>query len=118
MLLWWIVFGMPSAGSALEWVILSRHRRDQLRHVTVIVAMIFSTASALLGIWGLLHFQGMLLVPASTGRTVVFTGFLLATTGGLAALTWAIIERNWLSWMALAISGWMFLTWMLMVLSD
>ena len=117
MLLWWGVFGMPFAASTLEWVILSSRRRDQLRHITVVLAMVFSTAPALLGIWALFHFQGMLLVPASTGYKVVCTGSLLATVGGLAALTWVVIERNWLSWMALAISGWMFLVWMLMTLS-
>jgi hypothetical protein len=118
MFLWWGVFGMPFAASTLEWVILSSRRRDQLRHITVILAMVFSTAATLLGIWALFHFQGMLLVPASTGYKVVFTGCLLATGGGFAALTWVVIERNWLSWMSLAISGWMFLVWMLMMLSD
>jgi hypothetical protein len=111
-------FGMPFAASTLEWVILSSRRRDQLRHITVILAMVFSTAATLPGIWALFHFQGMLLVPASTGYKVVFTGCLLATGGGFAALTWVVIERNWLSWMSLAISGWMFLVWMLMMLSD
>jgi len=42
MFLWWGVFVTPFAASTLEWVILSR-RRDQLRHVTVILAMAFST---------------------------------------------------------------------------
>jgi len=60
----------------------------------------------------------MLLVPASTGHKVVFTGCLLAALGGFAALTWVVIERNWLSWIALASSGWMFLVWMLMMLSS
>jgi hypothetical protein len=64
--------------------IRSQHtRRDQLRHVTVILAMAFSTMAALLGIWTLLHFPGMLLAPASQGHKVVFTGCLLATVGGL-----------------------------------
>ena len=118
MVLWWFVFGTPFAASTLEWVILSSRRRDQLRHVTVMLAMVFSTAPALLGIWSLLHFQRMLLVPASTGHKVVFTGCILATLGGFAALTWVVIERNWLSWITLAISGWMFLVWMLMMLGD
>jgi hypothetical protein len=42
---------------------------------------------------------------------------ILATLGAFAALTWVVIEKNWLSWMALAISGWMFGVWMLMMLS-
>ena len=89
--------------------IRSQHtRRNQLRHVTVILAMAFSTMAALLGIWTLLHFSGMLLAPASKGHKVVFTGCLLATVGGFGGLTWVVIERNWLWWMALAISGWMF----------
>lgn len=74
MSLWWAVFGMPFAAAALEWVILGSRRRDQLRHMTVILAVVFSTAAALLGIWALLHFQGMLLVPASTGYRVVCAG--------------------------------------------
>lgn len=118
MVVWWFVFGMPFAVSTLEWVILSSRCRDQLRHVTVILAMAFSTAPALLGIWSLLHFQRMLLVPASEGHKVVFTGCLLATVGGFAALTWVVIERNWFSWITLAISGWMFLVWMLMMMGD
>ena len=117
MLVWWGVFGMPFAASILEWAILSSRRRDQLRHLTVIMAMVFSTAAALLGIWALFHFQRMLLVPASTGYKVVCTGCLLATVGGGAALTWVVIEKNWLSWVALAISAWMFFVWMLMMLS-
>jgi hypothetical protein len=72
----------------------------------------------LLGIWALSHFQRMLLIPASTAFKVVCMGTLLAAVGGFAALTWVVIERNWLSWMSLAISGWMFLVWMLMMLSD
>ena len=39
--------------------------------------------AALLGIWTLLHFSGMLLAPASKGHKVVFTGCLLPTVGGL-----------------------------------
>lgn len=117
MFVWWSVFGMPFAASILEWAILSSLRRDQLRHLTVITAMVFSTAAAFLGIWTAFHFHGMLLVPASTGYKVVRTGCLLATVGGFAALTWVVIEKNWLSWVALAISGWMFLVWMLMMLS-
>jgi hypothetical protein len=108
MVVWWFVFGMPFALSTLEWVILSS-RRDQVRHLTVMLAMVFSTAPALLGTW---------LVPASTGHKVVFTGSLVATLGGFAALTWVVIERTWLSWITLAISGWMFLVWMLMMLGD
>jgi hypothetical protein len=100
MVVWWFVFGMPFAASTIEWVILSSRRRDQFRHITVIMAMVFTTAPASLGIWSLLHFQGMLLVPA--GHRVIFTGCLLATLGGFAALTWVIVERNWLSWIALA----------------
>jgi hypothetical protein len=79
--------------------------------------MAFGTMSALLGIWTLLHFPGVLLAPASTGHKVVSAGCLLATLGAFAALTWVVIEKNWLSWMALAISGWMFGVWMLMMLS-
>ena len=98
--------------------IRSQHtRRNQLRHVTVILAMAFSTMAALLGIWTLLHFSGMLLAPASKGHKVVFTGCLLATVGGFGGLTWVVIERNWLWWMALAISGWMFGVWMLILSS-
>jgi len=118
MFLWWSVFLTPFAASALEWVILSSRRPDQLRHVTVILAMAFTTTAALLGIWTLLHFPGMLLVPASTGHKVVSTGCLLASLGAFAALTWVVIEEHWLSWMALAISGWMFAVWMLMLLSS
>lgn len=118
MFLWWGVFVTPFAACTLEWVILSSRRRDQLRHVTVILAMAFSTMAALLGIWTLLHFPRMLLAPASTGHKVVSTGCLLATLGAFAALTWVVIERNWLSWMALAISGWTFGVWMLMMLSS
>jgi hypothetical protein len=72
----------------------------------------------MLGIWALPHFQGMLLVPPSTGHKVVFTGCILATIGGFAAVTWVVIERNWLSWMALGVSCWMFLVWMVMMLGD
>src|SRR5271155_3859122 len=90
MVVWWFVFGMPFAASTIEWVILSSRRRDQFRHITVIMAMVFTTAPASLGIWSLLHFQGMLLVPAGTGHRVIFTGCLLATLGGFAALTWVI----------------------------
>jgi|HubBroStandDraft_3_1064219.scaffolds.fasta_scaffold663460_1 hypothetical protein len=118
MVVWWFVFGMPFAASTLEWVILGSRRRDQLRHITVIIAMVFTTAPASLGIWSLLHFQGMLLVPAGTGHRVIFTGCLLATLAGFAALTWVVIERNWLSWIALTSSGWMFFVWMLMMLSS
>lgn len=118
MFLWWGAFLTPFAACTLEWVILGNRRRDQLRHVTVILAMAFSTMGALLGIWTLLHFRGMLLAPASTGHKVVSTGCLLATLGAFAALTWAVIERNWLSWLALAMSGWMFGVWMLMMLSS
>src|SRR5260370_20339500 len=117
MLLWCAVFGLPAVASTLEWAILIKRRRDQLRHITVIVAMAFSTASALLGLWTLLHFQRMLLVPAGTGLRVVETGCLTATIGVLASFTWVTIERNWASWMALAISVWMFLIWMLGLLS-
>lgn len=117
MFLWWSVFTVPFAASIVEWAILSRRRRDQLRHVTVILAMAFSTMAALLGMWSLLRFPGMLLVPAATGRKVVSTGCLLATVGGFASLTWVVVERNWLSWMAFAVSAWMFLVWMLMMLS-
>ena len=114
----WGVFATPFAVSILEWVILISRRRDQLRHVTVILAMAFSTMAALLGIWTLLHFPEMLLAPASTGHKVVFVGCLLATLAAFAALTWVVIERNWLSWMAFAVSGWMFCVWMLMLLSS
>lgn len=108
---------MPFAASTLEWVILSGRRRDQLRHVTVILPMALTTLAALLGIWTLLYFPGMLLSPASTGHEVLSAGCLLATVGVFATLTWVVIERNWLSWMALATSGWMFGVWMLMMLS-
>lgn len=117
MFLWWGVLVTPFAANTFEWVILSSRRRDQLRHVTVMLAMAFGTMAALLGIWTLLHFPGMLLAPASTGQMVVSTGCLLATLGAFPALTWVVIESNWLSWMAFAISGWMFGVWMLMMLS-
>jgi hypothetical protein len=115
MLLWWLVFGTPLAVSTLEWAILGSRRRDQLRHLTVTLALTFSTASTLVGVWALLHFDRMLLVSASTGHRVIFTGCLLATIGGFAAFTWVVIERNWFSWVTLAVSGWMFLIWMLML---
>jgi len=63
-------------------------------------------------------FYGIEVSPTLTGHKVVFTGCLLATLGGFAALTWVVIERNWLSWITLAISGWIFLVWMLMMLGD
>jgi phosphate/sulfate permease len=115
---WWSVFVTPFAASTIEWVILGSRRRDQLHHVTVVLAMLLTTMAALLGIWTLIHFPGMLLMPASTGHKVVFAGCLLATLGGFAAVTWVVIERHWLSWMALAISGWMFAVWMLMLLES
>jgi hypothetical protein len=43
--------------------------------MTVILAMVFSTAPALLGFWALFHFQQMLLVPASDViETLRFSG--------------------------------------------
>lgn len=117
MFLWWSVFVTPLAASTLEWAILSSRRPDQLRHVTVVLAVAFTTMAALWGIWTLLHFPGMLLVPESTAHKVLSTGFLLATLGGFATVTWAAIERHWLSWMALAISGWIFVVWMVMILA-
>lgn len=99
-------------------VILSSRRRDQLRHVTVILAIAFSTIAALLGIWTLLHFPGMLVGPASTGHKLMSAGCRLATLGGFAALTWVAIDHNRLSSMALAISGWLFAVWMLMTHSS
>ena len=115
---WLLERNKYSCGGHFRNAIRSQHtRRDQLRHVTVILAKAFSTMAALLGIWTLLHFSGMLLAPASKGHKVVFTGCLLATVGGFGGLTWVVIERNWLWWMALAISGWMFGVWMLILSS-
>lgn len=117
MLFWWTVFGMPLAASTVEWVILGSHRRDQLRHLNVTLAMIFSTTSTLLGLWALPQFQRAIIVPAGTTYRIECTGWLLATISSLAAFTWIVVERNWFSWMAFAISGWMFLIWMLMLVS-
>ena len=49
MVLWWSIFVTPFAASTVEWVILSSRRRDQLRHLTVILAMAFPTMAAMLG---------------------------------------------------------------------
>ena len=62
-------------------------------------------------------FPEMLLAPASKGHKVVFTGCLFSHGWRFGGLRWVVIERNWLSWMALAISGWMFGVWMLILSS-
>jgi len=112
----WVLFGAPFAAIGLEWVVLGTRRRDQLRHITVLVAMLFSTASAALGIWMARHVD-QLSRRASTDYAMEKTGLLLAAIGFLAGITWAKIERNRLSWLALAISGWTLLIWLLICLT-
>lgn len=110
-MLWvWSVFGLPFLAACFEWFILGTRRRDQLRHITVIVAMIFATASAALGIWSLLHIEKLRL-RARTDYGMESSGWLLATIALFSAITWVAVDRSWLSWLTLAISVWMFLTW-------
>src|SRR5579863_771463 len=111
--MWWTIFGVPLFAVGVEWAVLVTRRRDQLRHITVAVAMLFTTASAFGGVWGLLHIEQMKRRGVGDYH-YEFVGLLLATIAGLAALTWVSIERRmWLAWMTLAISGWMFVIWAL-----
>lgn len=43
--------------------------------------------------------------------------YTMGLLGGFAAITWVVVKRNWPSCMTLTISEWMFLIWMLMMLS-
>jgi len=111
--MFWVAFGLPLVATGFEWVVLGTRRRDQLRHITVIVAMAFCTASALLGIWGLMHI-GQLRLRHWNDYGFETAGWLLAALSVLTTLPWVAIERkNWLAWLALAISAWMFVIWML-----
>jgi hypothetical protein len=112
----WIIFGLPFAATVVEWIVLGTRRRDQLRHVTVVIAMIFSTASSGLGVWSLFHVH-QLVLRARTDYGIEKTGWLLAAIGVFAAITWVSVERNRFSWLTLAISMWMFLIWALACLS-
>ena len=88
-MLWtWVVFGLPLTGVSFEWIVLSTRRRDQLRHLTVVAAMTFSTASTLLGIGALLY-PGQLRLRAGTdyglNRRVDFSPYWVSSqlSGGL-----------------------------------
>ncbi len=106
-MIWWAIFGVPLFAAVVEWFVLVTHRRDQLRHITVVVAMLFSTASAFGGVWGLLQIEQMQRRAVDDFRYEL-VGLLLAAIAGFAALTWVLIERRtWLAWMSLVISGWM-----------
>jgi hypothetical protein len=97
-------------------VLLGR-RRDQLRHGTLAVGVLFSTASAFEGVRGLLQIEKLKRRAVDDFRYEL-VGLLLAAIAGLAALTWVSIERRkWLAWMYLVISGWMFAIWALAGLS-
>jgi len=111
-----ILFGAPFAALAFEWVVLGVHRRDQLRHITVMMAMIFSTASAALGTWMALHVeQFSRRAPSDYGMEK--TGLLLSAISVFAGITWAKVDRNRLSSLALVASGWTFLIWLVICLT-
>jgi len=113
---WWVVFGIPCTALGFEWMVLGSRRRDQLRHITVVVAMLFGTAASFLGIWSLVHIDQLRLRAVSDYGIETF-GLLLSIIAILTTLSWVAIERNWLSWLALAVSGWMLVVWGLMASS-
>jgi hypothetical protein len=99
------------------WGVLLGRRRDQLRHGTLAVGVLFSTASAFEGVRGLLQIEKLKRRAVDDFRYEL-VGLLLAAIAGLAALTWVSIERRkWLARMYLVISGWMFAIWALAGLS-
>jgi hypothetical protein len=107
-----LVYGFPVSAASFEWFVLCTRRRNQLRHLTVLTAMIFGTASSAVGIWSLLHIRQLGHRPWDDYRFEHWA-WLLAAIGAFAAFTWVTVERNWLAWLALASSGWMFLIWSL-----
>ncbi len=90
-MMWLAIFGAPLFAAVVEWVVLVARRRDQLRHMIVVVAMLFSTASAFGGVWGLLQIEQMKRRAVADFR-YEFVGLLLAGIAGLAALTWVSID--------------------------
>jgi hypothetical protein len=111
--MFWIVFGVPFLAGVFEWAVLGTRQRDQLRHSTAILAMTFSTASAFLGIWGLLHLEQMQ-HRAAFDYCFEGVGWLLATVALVATILWIVTkQKTWLSWLSLGISGWMFVIWAL-----
>ena len=111
--MFWIIFGVPFLAAVVEWAVLGTRRRDQLRHITVVLAMAFSTASAILGIWGLLQVEQMRRRAAFDYR-FEGVGWLFATIALVAAILRIVSERRtWFSWLTLCISVWMFVIWTL-----
>jgi hypothetical protein len=111
----WILFGIPLAAVVFLWVRLwSNWKRDV--SVWSLIPMLLTTSSIALACGSLAYAQFVRPFPPHD-YTIEKVGLLLSVAAILTGFLWLRGERGFNSVLASAISGWMFILWLLMVSS-
>jgi hypothetical protein len=108
----WAVFIVPLIAIILIWINLLTRDRSELRHITVLLAMIFATASPLYALWGFSFHLHELQARSSRDFGFEVNGWLISLVGLLASVVWLAVTRNWKPGVVLIISLWTFMVWM------
>jgi hypothetical protein len=113
MLIWWLVYVIPLFSLLIACVSLFRSRPRLVVMPFAILALVLSTASSAMGIYGLIHLDQL------SRRNFFDYGFerraaTLAYLGLAAAIAWLLLSYKWKNppaWIAFAVSLWMSLVW-------
>jgi hypothetical protein len=110
-LTWTFAFAIPSVVMVFVWLAVLVRYRPELRHLSVWLALLFTTASVFAGVWGLMHLEAL------RRRSLLDwhyeeRAWLLDTIGFIAGLVWVTRSRRWYTWVALLAAGWMELVWL------
>lgn len=109
---WAVFFGVPSASMVLVWAAFFTRYRRELKRIPAWPALLFTTASAFAGVWGLIRLDEL------AKRSPFDYGYegrawMLAVIGFVSASIWVMRSRQWCSWATLVTSGWMAVIWMM-----
>ncbi len=108
----WAVFVIPLVAIILIWINLWRRCRSELRHITVLIAMVFATVSPLYALWGFSFHLHELQARSSRDFGWEVNGWLISLAGLLASVVWLAVTKNWRPGVVLIISLWTFMVWM------
>lgn len=108
----WVLFGVPLAAIVFAWVRLFSKCKNEI-NVWSVIAMLLATSSTVLANGSFAYVE--LVKPfAARDYTVEVTGLLLSIPAVISGLLWTNASRSLNSLIAAAVSGWMFMLYMLM----
>jgi hypothetical protein len=109
---WWILFGAPLTAAAISWLGLCRHWNVERHRLPKLLAVLLATAATLLACGSLAYVQFVGPISARDYR-VEGWGLLISFSGVISGLVNARFPR-WFSGLALLVSTWMFVLFVLM----